>query len=138
MSFEEEIKNTSGTGEAAVVPEEIIKKFNWGAFLLTWIWGLGNKTYLPLIIIPVSFVPFLGSIINFGLSIWFGMKGNEWAWRNKRFISEEDFHSYQKLWTTIGIIWLLLMSVVGIIVAILAYNNAPAFFELLGRVSSGR
>lgn len=35
------------------VPEEI-KKWNWGAFSLNIIWGIGNKTYLPLLcLIPL-------------------------------------------------------------------------------------
>jgi hypothetical protein len=33
--------NTSGQGERTQVPAEI-DRWNWGALLLNWIWGLGN------------------------------------------------------------------------------------------------
>lgn len=28
-----------------LLPE--LKRFNWGAFFLTWIWGIGNKPLSP-------------------------------------------------------------------------------------------
>jgi hypothetical protein len=40
--------NTSGQGERAFVPPEI-RRWNWGAFLLNWIWGIGNHTYIELL-----------------------------------------------------------------------------------------
>jgi hypothetical protein len=40
--------NTSGQGERAHVPAEI-DRWNWGAFLLNWIWGIGNDTYIALL-----------------------------------------------------------------------------------------
>ena len=98
------LENTSGTGKEANVPAEVAGKFNWGAFFLSWIWGLGNATYLPLIILAVAFIPLVGWLGCLGLAIWFGIKGNEWAWQNKRFESVEAFHSYQKKWTIAGII----------------------------------
>lgn len=33
--------------EQVMVPDEV-KGWNWGAFTFSWIWGIGNKTYLPL------------------------------------------------------------------------------------------
>ena len=38
------VQNTSGQGKDAVVPAEI-RGWSWGAFFLTWIWGVGNNTY---------------------------------------------------------------------------------------------
>src|SRR6516162_11951094 len=36
------------------IPAEI-KRWNWGAFLLNWIWGIGNQTYIALLaLIPAS------------------------------------------------------------------------------------
>jgi hypothetical protein len=107
----EEFINTSGNGQAAVLPEEL-KGYNWGALLLSWIWGIGNKTYITLLSFLVAFIPFIGGLAALGMNIWFGFKGNEWAWQNKHFESIEHFKSNQKKWTIAGII----VTIVSIIV----------------------
>ena len=73
-------ENTSGQGRSAIIPQEI-RKWNWGAFLISPIWGLGNNTWIALL----SWVPYLNVIMHFVL----GFKGNEWAWQNKRWDSIE-------------------------------------------------
>jgi hypothetical protein len=98
--------NTSGQGATAVVPPEI-SGLNWGAFLLNWIWGLGNKTYIALL----ALIPFLNVIMIFVLLF----KGNEWAWRNKAWESIEQFKSVQKKWA----IWGLIILILGIIITIM-------------------
>ena len=118
----EVIENNSGQGENITVPEAVADKFNWGAFLLTWIWGLGNKSYITLLIILtifLAFIPFVNLVtgmVQLGLAIWFGIKGNEWAWKNKKFESIEAFHSYQKKWAIAGTI----LAVLSILLAIIA------------------
>ena len=99
-----QLENTSGQGQNAVVPEEVKNKFNWGAFLLSWIWGIGNKTWITFVIFPACFIPLVGGLVVLGLQIWFGIKGNEWAWQNKKFESIEQFHSNQKKWAIAGLI----------------------------------
>jgi hypothetical protein len=69
------LENTSGQGKSASIPAEI-DRWNWGAFLLNWIWGIGNNTYIALLM----FVPFVNMVMLFVL----GFKGSAWAWRNKR------------------------------------------------------
>ncbi|MGZ5106361.1 MAG: hypothetical protein ACXWBR_19085, partial [Usitatibacter sp.] len=63
---------------ASPVPSEI-DRWNWGAFLLNWIWGIGNNTFIALL----ALVPFVNIIMVFVL----GAKGSEWAWRNKHWES---------------------------------------------------
>lgn len=81
--------NTSGQGKDARVPDEI-RGWNWGAFILNWIWGIGNQTYIAFLM----FVPF----VNLGMAFVLGAKGNEWAWRNKRWDSVEHFKRVQRKW----------------------------------------
>lgn len=107
----EEFVNTSGSGQAAVLPEEL-KGYNWGAFLLNWIWGIGNKTYITLLSFLVAFIPFIGGFAALGMAIWFGFKGNEWAWQNKHFESIEHFKSNQKKWAIAGIIVTILSIII--------------------------
>ena len=42
------MENTSGQGPLAQVPAEI-DRWNWGAFLLNWIWGIGNDSFIALL-----------------------------------------------------------------------------------------
>ena len=90
--------NTSGEGAESIVPEQV-KGFSWAGFLWTWIWGLGNKTYIGLLaLIPV---------INFIVAIVLGIKGREWAWKNKKWESIEQFNEVQKKW----VIWWLVICI---------------------------
>ena len=99
------MENTSGQGKSAVIPAEI-KKWNWGAFFLSWIWGLGNNVFIALL----SLIPGLNLIMIFVL----GSKGNEWAWQNKRWKSIEDFLRIQKRWALCGISILIIFGLLGI------------------------
>ena len=98
------VQNNSGMGANSVAPEVVSKRFNWGACFLSWIWGLFHKSYLTLLTIPAVFIPFIGAFVCIGLDVWFGIKGNEWAWQNKKWESVEHFHSVQKKWAIAGII----------------------------------
>lgn len=85
------------------IPESI-KGWNWGAFFLNGIWGLGNKTYIALL----AFVP----IINIPVMIYLGLKGNELAWNNKEWESVEHFKSIQRTWNIVGLVALAIYVVV--------------------------
>ena len=95
--------NTSGTGPGAAVPAEI-KRWNWGAFSLTWIWGLGNSTYIAFL----AFVPVAGLVMPFVL----GAKGSEWAWQNNHWPDVTRFRKTQRLWGWAGLATVLLLSIV--------------------------
>lgn len=98
------MENTSGQGKAAVVPPEI-DRWNWGAFLLNWIWGLGNSVYIALLM----FIPF----VNFVMVFILGAKGSAWAWRNKRWESVEHFKRVQRRWGIAGVVLLLVFIALG-------------------------
>jgi hypothetical protein len=91
------------------VPTDI-RRWNWGAFLLNWVWGIGNNTWIALL----CFVPGVGFVMPFVL----GFKGNEWAWRNARWDSVGHFQRVQRGWAIAGVaVWamsaLLIAGVVG-------------------------
>jgi hypothetical protein len=89
-----------------VVPAEI-DRWNWGAFLLNWIWGIGNHTYIALL----TLIPFFGLIMLFVL----GAKGSAWAWRNGRWDSVAHFKRVQRLWAIWGaIIWFGVIALVAV------------------------
>ena len=88
----------------AELPKEY-KRFNWGAFLLTWIWGIGNKTYIAFVIFAVSLlnlIPFVGWIAPLAFCIWLGCKGNELSWKNNYWNNLEQFNNTQRKWAMWG------------------------------------
>lgn len=106
--------NTSGQGAAAVLPAEI-SGWNWGAMLLNWIWGIGNKTWIALLM----FVPVVNLVMFFVL----GAKGNEWAWRNKKWDSVEHFRAVQRKWALSSV---AVIAGIGVLIAVAVFAAAQA------------
>ena len=100
--------NTSGQGASAIVPEEV-RGWSWGAFGLTWIWGVFNGVLISLL----ALIPGFAVVWAFVL----GAKGNEWAWRNKQWDSIEHFKSTQRPWNIAGIV-LFAISMVALVVIV--------------------
>ena len=72
--------------------------WNWGAFLLTWIWGLGNRTPIALL----ALIP----LVNFPMMIILGIKGSAWAWQNDTWQGATHFRRTQRNWAIAGtIVW---------------------------------
>jgi len=128
------------------VPPEI-DRWNWGAFLLNWIWGIGNNTFIALL----TFIPFFGILI---MPFVLGAKGSAWAWRNGRWDSIEHFKRVQRLWAIWGaVIWVVVIVVYGGLFGTLFYsfshsdayragvaklqNNPEAVFALGSPISAG-
>jgi DNA-directed RNA polymerase subunit RPC12/RpoP len=111
--------NTSGQGSKAVLPSEL-KKWNWGAFFLTWIWGIGNSVWIA----------FLSFILGIIWAIVLGIKGNEWAWQHKKWNSIEHFQKTQKTWAKWGIglfiVWIII-AIIAAVVSLLAAGWAIEF-----------
>ena len=124
--IQQEEKNNSGQGPTAKAPAMVANRFNWGAFFLTWIWGCFHKQFLTLLIfLPTIFsflfqkdqvVQLVCAVASLGLSIWFGIKGNEWAWQGRHYESITKFHESQKKWAIAGLIVAILMIVLAILV----------------------
>lgn len=82
-----------------------IDRWNWGAYFLTWIWGLGNRVYIALLV----FIP----VVNLIILVLLGLKGNKWAWRARTWEGLERFKRSQRRWAIVGgIIWFICMGLV--------------------------
>jgi serine/threonine protein kinase len=96
-TIERQILNNSGHGNildsAVPVPHEI-KGWNWGAFLMPWFWPFTNQVWIGLF----SYVPNCQLIMALAM----GAKGNEWAWKSRRWRSIEQFKAPS---TTLGGCW---------------------------------
>lgn len=99
--------NTSGTGSSAVVPPGL-GDCNWGGFLLTWIWGIGNNVWWSFLV----FIPYLGFLV---MPWILAFKGNEWAWQSKHWESVEHFKRVQHSWA----MWGLWISIAGTVLVLI-------------------
>ncbi len=89
------------------IPREI-RRWNWSAFILGPIWGLSHNIWwsalglLPLL----SFLPRQLTIATWVLvAVLLGLKGNELAWRARRWESVDRFMAIQQRWVTLSIIF---------------------------------
>lgn len=107
--------------ENKAIPEEI-KRWNWGAFFLTWIWGIGHNTFISLL----TLIPFVGIVMPFVL----GLKGNEWAWKNGNWNSVDEFLKRQKKWAIAGFAFVIGVILFAVFIINLVFtflsNSTPA------------
>ena len=100
-----------------------LNRFNWGAFLGTWIWGLFNKSYIPLLYILLCFTP-----ASFYFQLICGLKGNEWAY--DKFGSDDyvEFNHKQERQTTIWVILTFaVIPILYIIIILMLIFSVAAF-----------
>lgn len=109
------------SGPNSYTPTQMdLAKWNWGAFMFNWLWAICNGIYWPLILIVLNFIPYVGSIVAFGLCIYLGAKGTEMAWNAKSWPSWESFKETQHKWA-VAILWVVGISfAIGIIIGIAA------------------
>lgn len=107
------------------MPYDVTKQFNWGAFFGTWIWGLINKSYIPCWYLLLFFTP-----LGFYFQLICGLKGNEWAYKNKKCTDVEKFNTSQKkqatIWSVlilVGVPLLYFMFLILLIVGVVAASS---------------
>jgi hypothetical protein len=111
---------TSGLGALSMLPAEL-KGWNWGAFLLTWIWGIGHNVWIALVALG-GLIPYVGWVISIVMAIVLGVRGNEWAWQNKKWDSIEQFRKTQRTWMWWGVSMLVLQLLLMISITILVVS----------------
>jgi hypothetical protein len=109
-TVKETVINNSGKESASSLPAEL-KGWNWGAFFLNWIWGIGNSTWIAFL----CWIPLVNIVMIFVL----GAKGNQWAWQNKKWDSVEHFKKTQRTWKRWGVALFIIGIVLGVIYAII-------------------
>lgn len=102
------MRDTAGSN--GLVPEEVRVGFNWGAFWLSWVWGLSNGVYVSLLVLILPIV----------WQVYLGVKGNELAWRHRRFTDVEHFYAVQRTWAKWGWVVAIITVVAGVVSAVLA------------------
>lgn len=89
--------------------QQPVSGWSWGASMMSWMWGIGNHAYLPLL----SFVPGLNLI-------WWivcGICGHGWALKSGAFETVEEFNAVQRSWDRVGkVIFILTVVAIAIVV----------------------
>lgn len=84
-----------------------VKGWNWGAFMNNIFWGIGNKTYLPLLtLIPVFNIVWIFVV---------GFKGNEWAWQKGDYQDVATFKAVQATWNRAGLVQFIIAIVIWVL-----------------------
>ena len=103
--------------------------WNWGAFGFSWLWGIFNGVYWPLIIIPCAFMPllfdsptffYISSSIRLAIVIALGIYGNKWAWESKSWESAAKFNKVQKNWSKAFLYFLIISVGIAILISFLS------------------
>ncbi len=107
--------------------ERVMRKWNWGAFGLTWVWGVGNGVYWTLLLL----IPVFGWVAAIVVAFVLGRRGNRLAWNShdKSWDSLEDFRRVQRYWAIGAVaVWaiVILLAVILAIVFTYVYNLIPA------------
>lgn len=97
-----------------------VKGWNWGAFMFSFVWGIGNRTYLPLLTLIPVFNIFWVFVVGF--------KGNGWAWQKGNYHDVATFQAVQKTWNRAGLVQFILIIIVGLLYVALTALGLLYFF----------
>lgn len=111
---DDEADPRSGKGRGSAVPEGI-QRWNWGAFMLSFYWGLYYRVWF----VFIQMIP----IVNIVMSFYFGYKGNVLAWQKNRWRSVEAFQRSQRAWSIVGLV------LFGLNVGMVAFMLVAMFFS---------
>jgi len=106
--------------------DAFLEKWNWGAFLLSWIWAFGHGLSLWGVIgLVAGFIPGVGGLVALGIAIYLGLKGNQLAWETGKYSSIEVLKETEQKWTK----WAIILFVVGLVLFVV---SMVAIFMLIG------
>ena len=115
-----EVHHMSDLSQHSPTTQELAR-WNWGAFMFNWLWGICNGVYWPLLLILINLIPYVGAIVTFGLCVYLGVKGTEMAWNAKEWPSWESFQETQHRWA-VAILWVFGIGLVICIITGLAIS----------------
>ena len=125
--------NNSGT-KGADVPTSI-RRWNWAAFLMPEVWGLFSGVPWAILLLVAGLLLLqlagdlfplqIGYAVMFSIKLFLGFRGNEFAWRGKKWRSVEHFNAFQKQWTT----WSIALFVLTILILYILSNRGGEEFR---------
>ncbi len=120
----------SVTPVLAPIEDPFLKKWNWGAFLLNWIWAFGHGLAIWGVIgLLAWFVPLIGHLAVLGIAIYLGVRGSELAWQTGRYPSIEVLKEAERVWTKWAVIILIISIVLASLITAFGIAIAIALFS---------
>lgn len=113
-------------------------RWNWGAFLLGWLWAVCHRCYWPLIVFVLGIVnafiavalPAAGAVGNLliglfslGINIYLGLKGSRIAWDMGCYDSLQHFEAKERSWRNAAFI-VVGVSIIFVLIGIFAMLQA--------------
>ena len=91
-------------------------KFNWGAFVSPFSFGIAHKTYLGLLSL-LAIIPILGWIFAIVWAFVFGFNGEKWALENSanQYRDNEEFRKVMSPWHRYGLVAFIIAAAVIVI-----------------------
>jgi len=126
----EELTSVVGDGCANKGPiPSRMRRWNWGAFVFTWIWASQHGISTGWIVVMVLLS--LGPPLNLVQAVYMGLMGNRMAWRFRHFAGSEEFEQTERSWGRAA------LAVFALVAALLCtgWIRAQDVAALLGRVS---
>ena len=102
-------------------------KWNWGAFGLGWIWGVGNNCYLALL----QFVPI--PLMAIVIRIILGIYGTRWAYENGEIKDVNTFFAIQNSWNKAGKIYFFIEIAIFVLMIVIEVVLFASIYSLLSR-----
>lgn len=110
-----------------------LRRWNWGAFAFTWLWGLFNGAYLPLLGIPIALIPSVdlwrhalpgggsawvstGTLLFAAWSVYCGVMGDRWGWKGRKWGDVAHFRRAQRGWAIATLVAAIVFAAVVFVV----------------------
>jgi hypothetical protein len=134
--------STTPQAPGNAIPEQLLSRWSWGPFFLSYFWVFWNADQTHKIIAVaifvgnfIPFINFLAAPAGLAFAIYLGIKGNRLMAANRQFASLQDFIAVQTAWAKWGVI-VFLIGIVLLVVCFLLFGLAMIAAMATGGASS--
>lgn len=113
------------------IPTEL-DEFNWGAFLLTFIWGIRFRVWITLLAIPLILFQMplkLNWLLYIILQFYCGFYGNKLAYQTQYNKTAKEFRKQQEKWSITAITLYILLPVIFMNMFVTFVKKSPDNLE---------
>jgi hypothetical protein len=93
--------------ERGAVSDALARRWNWGAFLLPWLWPFWHGApWLGLAaLLGIFFAPWIApAFVTIGVAAYLGLRGGAIAVRSRAYAGDDDYRTVERAWAVAGTI----------------------------------